>query len=50
MLNLHRPGVARALLDEAIARGWDTISPMEIDGWEIFDAVQARLGLESKIG
>lgn len=48
VVNLHRPGVARALLDEAIARGWDTVSRMEIDGWELFDAVEARLGPDSE--
>jgi hypothetical protein len=32
------------LLDEAIARGWDTVSRLELDGWELFEAVVARLG------
>lgn len=44
VLNLHRPGVARAILDESIVRGWDTVSPLELDGWELFDAVRRRLG------
>lgn len=44
VLNLHRPGVARAMLDESIARGWDTVSALEFDGWELFDAVRVRLG------
>ncbi len=32
----------------AIARGWDTVSPMDIDGWELFDAVAARLGSDTR--
>lgn len=44
VLNLHRPGVARAMLDEAIARGWDTTSALQLDGWDLFEAVRARLG------
>lgn len=44
VLNLHRPGVARAVLDEAVARGWDTMSASELDGWSLFDAVVERLG------
>lgn len=42
-LNLHRPAVARALLDEAVARGWDRASALELDGWELLDGVVARL-------
>jgi hypothetical protein len=46
MLNLNEPGVVRALLDEALARGWQptttTPSRLEIDGWALFDAVLAR--------
>ncbi|MFI0721573.1 hypothetical protein [Streptomyces sp. NPDC021224] len=43
-LNLHEPGTARALLDEALARGWDpdTPSPLLLDGWTLFSAVRAR--------
>jgi len=43
-LNLHEPGVARALLDEAFVRGWqpDASVRSEIDGWTLFDAVLAR--------
>ena len=44
VLNLHRPGVARAMLDGAIARGWDTTSALELDGWDLFEPVRARLG------
>jgi hypothetical protein len=42
-LNLNKPGVIRALLDEAIARGWraDATIPAEMDGWDLFDAVFA---------
>ncbi|MET9231492.1 hypothetical protein [Lentzea sp. NPDC003310] len=36
-LNLNRPGVVRALLDEA---GWRVA---ELDGWDLFDVVAARL-------
>ncbi|MFB4285552.1 MULTISPECIES: hypothetical protein [unclassified Nonomuraea] len=44
-LNLHRPGVVRALLDEALERGHDfaTAKPIEIDGWELVDGVLGRL-------
>lgn len=43
-LNLHEPGTARALLDEARARGWRPASPLteEVDGWPLFDAVTAH--------
>ncbi|MGW6449014.1 hypothetical protein [Lentzea sp. NPDC055074] len=37
-LNLNRPGVIRALLDEA---GWRVA---DLDGWDLFDAVAARSG------
>ncbi|WP_330271493.1 hypothetical protein OG205_30930 [Lentzea sp. NBC_00516] len=40
-LNLNRPGVIRALLDEASARGWQA-EASELDGWELFDAVARR--------
>lgn len=44
-LNLHRPGVVRALLDEAIDRGWLPAEPgrCELDGWALVDSVLARL-------
>lgn len=43
-LNLHEPGTVRALLDEAIARGWKPGVPAttQIDGWELFDVVAER--------
>ncbi|TDD47712.1 hypothetical protein [Saccharopolyspora elongata] len=42
-LNLHEPGTVRALLDEALAGGWDPTDPSteQIDGWLLFDAVSA---------
>jgi hypothetical protein len=42
LLNLHRPGVVRALLEEALARGWDGIARAELDGWTLFEAAHAR--------
>ena len=44
VLNLHRPGVVRAVLEEALARGWDGIARAELDGWTLFDATHARCG------
>lgn len=41
-LNLNRPGVIRALLDEALARGWKPATRVRLDGWSLFDAVLAR--------
>lgn len=43
-LNLNEPGVVRALLDEALARGWQAGEPgrSQIDGWTLFDVVLAR--------
>lgn len=43
-LNLHEPGTVRALLDEAITRGWnaDDIATARIDGWELFGVVAER--------
>ncbi|MEU5279733.1 hypothetical protein [Streptomyces asoensis] len=37
-LNLNRPGVVRAFVDEAVARG---LLPLDgdLDGWELFTAV-----------
>ncbi|MFD4644136.1 hypothetical protein ACFWN2_42980 [Lentzea sp. NPDC058436] len=40
-LNLNRPGVIRALLDEASARGWQA-EARQLDGWELFDAVESQ--------
>ena len=44
LLNLHEPGTARAVIDEATERGWDPDDPpvREVDGWTLFDAVAAR--------
>lgn len=46
MLNLHEPGTARALLDEALKSGWRPEHPelAELDGWALFDAVAPRRG------
>ncbi|MBP8531660.1 hypothetical protein [Streptomyces sp. MK37H] len=43
-LNLHEPGTARALLDEALARGWRPDDPTrrELDGWALFASVGNR--------
>ncbi len=40
-VNLHRPGAVRALVDAALARGWDPGSGvvLELDGWELLSAV-----------
>ncbi|WP_330296411.1 hypothetical protein [Streptomyces sp. NBC_00503] len=45
-LNLHEPGAVRALLDEAMARGWrpDERGPVELDGWTLIEAAAARAG------
>ncbi|GAB3848259.1 hypothetical protein [Dactylosporangium cerinum] len=44
-LNLHQPRVVRALLDEALARGWRPTDPAHVrqDGWVLCTAVAARL-------
>ena len=40
-LNLHRPGVARALLDEALDRGHGfEAGTVEIDGWDLLDGAR----------
>ncbi|KOU91056.1 hypothetical protein ABZY83_11115 [Streptomyces virginiae] len=43
-LYLHEPGTVRALMEEALARGWrpDGPSGMEIDGWTLFEAALRR--------
>ncbi|MGW6919502.1 hypothetical protein ACWGB8_37710 [Kitasatospora sp. NPDC054939] len=42
-LNLHRPGTARALLDAALAAGWqpEGSAVEELDGWTLFGAAAA---------
>jgi hypothetical protein len=43
-VNLNEPGIVRALLDEAVARGFpaDTARRVQVDGWMLLDAVVAR--------
>ncbi|MCF3106531.1 hypothetical protein IPZ58_33935 [Streptomyces roseoverticillatus] len=43
-LNLHEPGTVRAVLDEALGRGWSPDGPpaVEMDGWDLFETVAAR--------
>lgn len=43
-LNLHEPGAVRALLDVALARGWQVGErrAVEVDGWSLLDAAAAR--------
>ncbi|MET7636208.1 hypothetical protein [Streptomyces sp. NPDC005078] len=46
-LNLHEPGAVRALLDVALARGWqpEVRRVVEIDGWSLLEtAAAARAG------
>ncbi|WSL51513.1 hypothetical protein OG709_35345 (plasmid) [Streptomyces sp. NBC_01267] len=42
-LNLHEPGAVRALLDVALARGWqpEVRRVVEIDGWSLLEAAAA---------
>jgi hypothetical protein len=42
-LNLHEPGAVRALLDAALARGWQPAEgrAAELDGWPLLAAVTA---------
>ncbi|MEU3076963.1 hypothetical protein [Streptomyces laurentii] len=44
-LNLHEPGAVRALLDEALARGWQPGAQQreELDGWTLLEAAAAAL-------
>jgi hypothetical protein len=43
-INLYQPGTVRALLGEALTRGWDPARPgaLSLDGWLLFDAVAAH--------
>ncbi|MFB7745406.1 hypothetical protein [Streptomyces sp. NPDC056132] len=42
-LNLHEPGAVRALLDVALALGWqpEERRAMEVTGWPLLEAVAA---------
>ncbi|MGW3351374.1 hypothetical protein ACWDA3_49435 [Nonomuraea rubra] len=44
-MNLHEPGTVRALLDEAVRRGWDGDDPRTVclDGWDLFTAAVTRI-------
>ncbi|MFG2721192.1 hypothetical protein ACGFW5_23265 [Streptomyces sp. NPDC048416] len=44
-LNLHEPGAVRALLDVAVARGWQPGDKrnVEVDGWALLDEAAAAL-------
>ncbi|CAG7599202.1 hypothetical protein [Actinacidiphila bryophytorum] len=48
-LNLYEPGTARALLDTALAHGWDPDDPTTtaLDGWTLFPAVHTHRTAES---
>ncbi|MEV0282367.1 hypothetical protein AB0I22_39250 [Streptomyces sp. NPDC050610] len=50
-VNLHEPGVVRALLDAASARGWQPAKRWvaEVDGWPLLEAATAR-GVELRGG
>ncbi|MDF0376139.1 hypothetical protein OM788_006105 [Streptomyces sp. KA12] len=52
-LNLHEPGAVRALLDTALAGGWQPVErrAVEIDGWSLLEpAVAARADYTSPKG
>src|SRR5512139_2836387 len=51
-LNLHQPGAIRALLDEALRRGWHPGDPgrTEVDGWSLFDSAVQGGGPRSPEG
>ena len=52
-LNLHEPGAVRALLDGALARGWQPGARrvMEVDGWSLLEtAAAARARDASSVG
>jgi hypothetical protein len=42
-LNLHEPGAVRALLQAALAHGWQPGErrPVEVDGWSLLEAATA---------
>ncbi|GAA1070914.1 hypothetical protein [Nocardiopsis composta] len=43
LFNLHRPGTVRALVDEAVRRGWRGGPRTErLDGWTMLDALAGR--------
>ncbi|GGU49667.1 hypothetical protein [Lentzea flava] len=42
VLNFNLPRVIRAVLDEAIDRGWQPDAHWELDGWPWFDALSRR--------
>ncbi|GAA1694164.1 hypothetical protein GCM10009765_49270 [Fodinicola feengrottensis] len=44
VVNLHKPGTVRALIDEAMQDGWPTTR--QIDGWPLVDAIAARVAGE----
>ncbi|GHF70644.1 hypothetical protein GCM10010218_59890 [Streptomyces mashuensis] len=48
-LNLHEPGAVRALLDLALARGWqpDEQGAAEVDGWSLLEAAAAARARDS---
>jgi hypothetical protein len=43
-LNLHEPGAVRALLDVALARGWQPGEQraVDVDGWSLLEAAAAE--------
>ncbi|MGV9316402.1 hypothetical protein ACWDR0_30090 [Streptomyces sp. NPDC003691] len=45
-LNLHEPGAVRALLDVALAHGWQPGErrAVEVDGWPLLEAAAERAG------
>jgi hypothetical protein len=47
-LNLHEPGAVRALLDVALARGWQPGErrPVEVDGWLLLEATAGARATE----
>ncbi|MFG2113200.1 hypothetical protein ACGFRB_11275 [Streptomyces sp. NPDC048718] len=51
-LNLHEPGAVRALLDEALARGWrpGCRRVEEIDGWTLLAAAVERRAAGQAVG
>jgi hypothetical protein len=51
-LNLHEPGAVRALLDAALASGWQLgeRGTVEVDGWPLLEAAAARVGRRDAAG